>query len=336
MELYLQGPNSLSIKELQPLPAVKEHEVKICVTYGGICGSDLRVYKGQIAYAQYPIRPGHEVLGTIIEAGACVEHKAGTKVAVFPNTYCGECEFCIGGKTNICKQKKPFGVSMDGVFAQEIIVDAKYAVPIPAGMPDERAVLVEPFAVTVHALKKAKISKGTSVVIVGCGTEGLLAIALSLSMGAVVTVIDVNPVKLDIAKSFGPVQTMQPQEVTEDTMFDVVIEAAGVKAAIEQAVQMVKPGGAMIALGITSEEVNWVPIHVVRNEISILGTIIYTQQDFEDAINWLSDPAFNVEPVISKIVPFVEFQSAYDDALSGNYAKIVLDFRCERPDDGGR
>ncbi|HWR44528.1 zinc-dependent alcohol dehydrogenase [Sporomusa sp.] len=312
---------------MQPVPEVKENEVKIRVRYGGICGSDLRVYKGQIIYAQYPLRPGHEVVGTVIEAGVNATQKVGTKVAVFPNTYCGECEFCIGGKTNICKYKKPLGVSTDGVFAQEVVIDAKYAVPIPDGMPDKRAVLVEPFAVTVHALKKAEIGKGISVAVVGCGTEGLLAVALSLNMGAEVTVIDVNPVKLDIARSFGPMQTMQPQEVGKDTMFDVVIEAAGVKTAIEQAVQMVKPGGSMIALGITSEAVNWVPIHVVRNEISIFGTIIYTQQDFEDAIRYLNDPTFNVDPVISKIVPFTDFQSAFDDALSGNYAKIVLDFK---------
>lgn len=325
LELYLEGPNSISLKEMKSLQAVKEHEVKIRVIYGGICGSDLRVYKGLINYAKYPIRPGHEVLGTVIEAGTYATQQVGTKVVVFPNTFCGDCEFCNEGKTNICKHKEPLGVSVDGVFAQEVIVDTKYAVPVPDWMPDERAVLVEPFAVTVHAMKKAEIRKGKSVAVVGCGTEGLLAIAMALNLGATVTVIDVNPVKLEIAKRLGIVTTLQPQEVGIAT-FDVVIEAAGVKAAIEQAVQMVKPGGAMIALGITGEPVKVIPTHIVRNEISILGSIIYTKQDFQDAIILLSDPSFNIDPIVSKTVPLTRFQDAFDDALTGNNAKIVIAF----------
>lgn len=325
-ELFLENPTVLKLRETQSLPAPKENEVKLQVRYGGICGSDLRVYKGLISYAQYPIRPGHEVLGTIVEAGASVSHAVGTKVAVFPNTYCGTCEFCSGGKTNICMHKQPLGVSIDGVFAQEVVIDPKYAIPVPTDMADERAILVEPFAVTVHALKKANIGKGTKVAIVGCGTEGLLAVALTLHLGAEVTVIDVNPVKLSIAKQLGDVTVMQPHEVSAKK-FDVVIEAAGVKAAIEQAVGMVKPGGVMIALGITGDPINLTPIHLVRNEITIFGTIIYTLQDFEDAIRYLSDPAFYIEPVISKIVHYTQFQEAFEDALSGNYAKIILDFK---------
>lgn len=324
-ELFLEKPTVLKMREMQDLPALKDNEVKIRVRYGGICGSDLRVYKGLISYAQYPIRPGHEVLGTVVETGAAAAHSMGTRVAVFPNTYCETCEFCASGKTNICTGKQPLGVSTDGVFAQEIILDHKYAVPVPLTVSDEKAVLIEPFAVTVHALNKANIQPGMKVAIVGCGTEGLLAIALTRHLGGEVTVLDVNPVKLEIAKKFGDINVKQPHEV-DGQKFDVVIEAAGVKEAIEQAVAMVKPGGAMIALGITGEAVNWIPIQIVRNEISILGSIIYTQQDFKDAIAYLSDPAFNVEPVISKIVPYTEFQSAFEDALSGNYAKVVLNF----------
>lgn len=324
-ELYLEKPGALSLKEMKPLPVPGDNEVRIRVIYAGICGSDLRVYNGSISYAQYPIRPGHEVLGSVVAAGSKAAHLLDTKVVVFPNTFCSECEFCLGSKTNICKDKKPLGVSIDGVFAQEFLLDAKYAVPVPAAMANERAVLIEPFAVTVHALKKANITVGTSVAVVGCGTEGLLAVALALHLGAAVTVIDVNPVKLEIAKQLGAAQTLQPQQA-DGLSFDVVVEAAGVKSAIEQAVQLVKPGGVMIALGITGDPVSLVPIHIVRNEISIFGTIIYTVKDFEDAIDYLRDSSFHVEPVVSKIVPYQRFQAAYEEALSGNYAKIVMDF----------
>lgn len=324
-ELYLEAPGVMKLREAQALAAPKENEVKIRVICGGICGSDLRVYKGTISYAQYPLRPGHEVIGTVIEAGRNVSHKIGTKVVVYPNTYCGTCEFCANGKTNICIDKKPLGVATDGVFAQEITIDAKYTIPVPPDMPDKRAILIEPFAVTVHALKKANITKGTSVAVIGCGTEGLLSIALALHLGADITVIDVNPLKLELAKKLGKVTIRLPEEVQAE-VFDVVIEAAGVKAAIEQAMHIVKPGGIMVPLGITMDPVNLSPIHIVRNEISILGSIIYTVQDYADAIAYLVNPSLYIEPIISKSWSYENYQEAFRDALSGDYAKIVMEF----------
>lgn len=325
LELYLEAPNKLRLKEAQPLPHPGEDQVKIRVLYGGICGSDLRVYRGTISYASYPLRPGHEVLGVVTEAGKGAALKAGAKVVVFPNTFCDKCEFCLSGKTNICPEKKPLGVSIDGVFAQEIIVPAKYAVLVPDDLADERAVLIEPFAVTVHALKKANIRPGVSVAVVGCGTEGLLAVALAAKLGGRVTAVDINPVKLEIARELGDVRAIGPNCVSGET-FDVVIEAAGVKAAIEQSLQMVKPGGVMIALGITGEPATFIPIHVVRSEITMYGTIIYTLADFAEAARLLQDRAFNIAPVVSKFVALEKYQQAFDDALSGSYAKIVLKF----------
>lgn len=315
----------MQIREARQLPALTANDVKIKVSCGGICGSDLRVYKGTISYAQYPLRPGHEVIGTVVEAGSNAQHKIGSKVVVYPNTYCGECEFCTGGKTNICIHKKPLGVSTDGVFAQEIILDAKYLIPVPAELPDERAILIEPFAVTVHALKKAGITPGTTVAVIGCGTEGLLSIALALYQGAEVTVIDINPLKLALAEKLGKVTTLLPGDVSNE-VFDVVIEAAGVKEAIQQAMSIVKPGGIMVPLGITMDPVHLSPIHIVRNEISILGSIIYTVEDFADAITYLGDPSLFVEPIVSKTWTYENYQEAFNDALSGDYAKIIVKF----------
>jgi L-iditol 2-dehydrogenase len=110
-------------------------------------------------------------------------------------------------------------------------------------------------------------------------------------------------------------------------VFDVVVEAAGVKASVEQAFQLVKPGGAMISLGITGEEISYPALRITRGEITIYGTIIYTKKDFADALALLQDPKFNVAPVLSKIVPFIKYQEAFADALTGNFAKIVLDFK---------
>jgi L-iditol 2-dehydrogenase len=326
-ELYLEKPNDLKMRKSASAPTLKENEVKVKVIYGGICGSDLRVLRGTIPYANYPCRPGHEILGTVVETGKKSPHKVGTKAVSFPNTYCGKCEFCLQGKTNICRDKRSFGVTMDGLFAQEVIIDSEFVVPIPSDLSEERAILTEPFAVNVHALKRTNVTKGTSVAVIGCGTEGLLAIALLSHMGADITVLDVIYSKMEKAKSFGKhIKAIHPTDV-KDKVFDVVVEAAGVKASVEQAFQLVKPGGAMISLGITGEEVNYPALRITRSEITIYGTIIYTKKDFADAIALLRDPKFNVAPVLSKIVPFTKYQEAFADALTGNFVKIVLDFK---------
>jgi L-iditol 2-dehydrogenase len=325
LELYLNKPEDLELRETAAPGPVRENEARLRITYGGICGSDLRVYRGSIPYATYPLRPGHEVVGVVVEAGKGVPHAPGTRVVVEPNTFCGECEFCLQGRTNICTHKTPIGVSSHGAFAQEIIVEAKYLVPVPDDVPDEQAILIEPLSVTVHALKKARVARGRLVAILGCGTEGLFATALAVHAGAQVTVIDVNPLKLEMAKKLGEVRTLHPKDVN-DEMFDVVVEAAGVRSSIEQAMQIVKPGGEIVAIGITSEKVDYPVMKIVRGEVTIHGSIIYTLADWDDAIKYIQDPTFNVRPVLSKIVPLGEYRQAFSDALSGNFAKIVLRF----------
>ena len=326
-ELYLERPGHLTLRESAPVALLEHNQVRVKVRYGGICGSDIRVLQGTLPYARYPCCPGHEILGSVIEADQSIGFKTGDRVISYPNTYCGTCEFCLQDKTNICASKQTFGVTINGLFGEEVVVDAKYLVPVPAELSSERAILTEPLAVNVHALNKAKIEKGMTVAVVGCGTEGLLSTALLHYLGADITVIDINPVKMEKAKSaYSSINTLHPGEVSEQ-LFDVVIEAAGVKDAIEQAFALVKPGGTLITLGITDQAVNFPSLRVTRSEMTIYGSIIYTKEDFEDAFTYLKAPGFDISPVISKILPFREYEHAFADASSGNYTKIILDFQ---------
>lgn len=326
-ELYLETPGQLRLRESARIEKLGAEEVRIKVIYGGICGSDVKVYGGHLPYANYPCRPGHEILGTVVETGEKSPFTTGTRVISFPNTYCGNCEFCQQGKTNICSEKKIFGVTANGLFGQEIVVDSEFLVPVPAELPNEKAILTEPFAVIVHALKKTNISKNTSAAVVGCGTEGFLTIALLDHMGAEVTAIDINQDKMDKAKSaYNSIGTLHPDQM-KNPLFDLVIEAAGTKGAIEMAFTLAKPGGTLITLGLTDAEVSFPALRVTRAELSILGSIIYTKQDFYEAFEILKNPAFNISPILSEIVSLTQYKKAFADALTGNYTKIVMDFQ---------
>ena len=329
-ELYLKEPGHLYMRESAPATPLQDNDVRVKSIYGGICGSDIRVLQGTLPYARYPCCPGHEILGSVIEAGQSAPFEIGDRVISYPNTFCGTCEFCLRGKTNICASKQTFGVTINGLFGEEVVVNAKYLVPVPAELSSERAILTEPLAVNVHALRKAKIVKGTTVAVVGIGTEGLLSTALLHHFGADITVIDINPDKMERAKSaYTAIKKLLPGEVNEQ-QFEVVIEAAGVKESVEQAFTLVKPGGTLIALGITDQAVKFPALQVTRSEMTIFGSIIYTKQDFEDAFRYLKNPQFDISPVISKILPFKEYELAFADASSGNHTKIILDFQDNR------
>ncbi|RAS83651.1 zinc-dependent alcohol dehydrogenase [Priestia endophytica] len=326
LELYVKNPMEIELRDIESLPTPKNDEVKIKLIYGGICGSDIGVFKGKLAHATYPLRPGHELIGTVIEAGEDAKYEAGTRVVVLPNTFCGECDLCIKGRTNICRHKKSLGININGGFSEECIISSKYVLSIPDDLPDKKAVLIEPFAVVVNAFKKVHITKDTSVAIIGSGNEGMLAAALAYYLGARVTAIDINPKKHDIIRSIGDIRAVYPQELKNES-FDVVIEAAGAKNSVEQAIRLVSPGGAMVLIGLTPEA-NFPVTHMVRHELSIYGTIIYNfPHDYLQTIEYLNDPKLNIEPIVSMIVPLTQYKYAYETALSGDFGKVILDFQ---------
>ena len=317
------------LKKMLPLPQPQHDEVKVKVIYGGICGSDLRVFEGKVPYATYPVRPGHELIGTIIEKGPNANFSIGDRVIVVPNTFCDECNMCTKGYRNICRHKKSLGINLDGGFSQEFMISSKYLLSVPDEITDEKAVLIEPLAVIVHAFKKVKIDKDSRVAIIGCGNEGLLATLYAAYMGAEVTVIDINPRKKELAKQINDnITFLYPQDVT-DEKFDVVIESAGVKNAVEQAFKLVNSSGSLVIIGL-AKEANIPVVDIVRNEINVFGSVIYHfPDDYLDTINLLSDPKFKAEKVISKIMHFKEYEKAYKYAKSGDYGKIILNFKEE-------
>lgn len=327
--LYLKNPSEIELREFTISSPLMGDEVKIKLIYGGICGSDVSVFKGKIAHATYPIRPGHEIVGEITEVGPDAKLEIGKRVVVTPNSFCGHCEYCLQGKPNICSHKKSLGVTVDGVFSQECIISSKYVLPVPENLSDEKAVLIEPFAVIVHAFKRVEIKAGMSVAIIGCGTEGMLAITLANLLGAKITAIDINPEKFEKVKEIGDIKTRLPQDVKGET-FDIVLEAAGARASVEQSVDLVKPGGSLVIVGLTPEA-TFPVTQMVRKELSIYGSIIYNFPcDFLKSVDYLMKDEFNVDAVISKVFNFTDYKEAYDAACSGQYGKIILNFKEEK------
>ncbi len=325
--LVMERPGKVTWTTIPSHETLQAHDVKLKVIYGGICGSDVGVFKGKLPHASYPVVPGHEILGEVIEKGSDTKIEMGQRVVVQPNTYCGACEACKKGKTNICSHKNSLGINVQGGFSQTFIVNEKYVIAVPDGLADERAVLIEPLAVAVHAVKKATITKGDSVAVIGCGTEGMLTVAIANYLGAEVTAIDINKEKLiEIKKHYPMIEIAHPDEVDAD-QFDTAVEVAGARRSFEQCIEIVKPGGKVIAVGF-SEKAEIPVVKLVRKEITIMGSIIYkVPDDFLTAIDYLLDKTFYVEPIISEILDVDQFNEAYERAASGKYRKVLLNFK---------
>lgn len=325
--LQIENPQQITLCELHEIEQpLSKTEVKLKPIIGGICGSDVSVYKGNLAHAKYPVIPGHEVVAKVIEVGSDVTIPVGARVVIVPNSFCDACENCKKGRRNICFNKKSLGVNVDGVFSSSFCIDAKYVLPIPESISLERSTLTEPFAVIVHALKKVEIDDTKNILIIGCGTEGMLAASLTHYFGGNVTVIDILQDKLVAIKKHIPdVITHLPNEVGEDR-YDLVIECAGVKSSVEQAFELVKSGGEIILVGLTAEAI--MPVtHIVRSEVTIYGSIIYDfPQDFETSLKILADPTFKADHIISKKYDLQQYSQAYEDACSGKYGKVLLNF----------
>jgi len=329
-EIVVKEPKKLELHECESSKIPVGDEVKVKLTYGGICGSDISVFKGNLPHAKYPVRAGHELVGVIIEKGPDSRFEIGARCVILPNTFCGNCDRCKKGLTNICRHKQSLGINVDGGFVQELVISSKYILEIPDELSFEKAVLIEPLAVVVHAFSKVNIKQDTEVAITGCGNEGLLAAALAQYLGAKVTAIDINPAKFELVKRLGKIRACLPEEVIGRKTFHIVIEAAGTKYSAENAIQLTESGGDIVLIGLVNEA-SLPIVQMVRNELTMKGSIIYQfPNDYQRAIDYLLDPNFPSESVISNIYPITDYQIAYEMAALGNSGKILLNFQEEK------
>jgi threonine dehydrogenase-like Zn-dependent dehydrogenase len=238
--------------------------VRVKIVSAGICGTDLHFVSGA---GELAVTLGHE-LGGITEDGRCV--------AIEPIQPCGACELCLEGNYNLCKQAAAatLGASLDGGMADEVLVPARSIVPMPSGVRPQDACLIEPLAVGVRGLRLAGLSGGQRVAVIGGGTIGLGAAAACQLAGAETTVIARHDKQKQAARDLGA-----GLEVGE--RYDLVVEAAGSKEALAQAVELCRPGGTLLLLALYWEGFTFTGMSgfdVLTKEIRMIPSFTYGQQ----------------------------------------------------------
>ena len=319
-------------KELRPL---ETGEALVDIEYCGVCHTDLHVAHGD--FGKVPGRVlGHEGIGIVKEIAPDVKSlKVGDRVSVawfFEG--CGACEYCTTGRETLCRTVKNAGYSVDGGMAEQCIVTADYAVKVPEGLDPAQASSITCAGVTTYkAIKEAQLQPGQWTVIFGAGGLGNLAVQYAKKVfNAHVVAVDINNDKLALAKEVGADIVINGHEV-EDVAALIQEKTGGAhsavvtavsKVAFNQAVDSVRAGGRVVAVGLPSEMMDLSIVKTVLDGIQVIGSLVGTRKDLEEAFQFGAEGL--VVPVVQKR-PVSDAVDVFDEMQAGTIqGRMVLDF----------
>lgn len=314
--VQILSPHKTRVTELQE-PTLKSDDVLIETKRAGICGTDLHIWDGSYALANYPVVPGHEFAGVVAAVGGKVKNcKVGDRVTADPNLPCNTCDFCKRGQYNQCLNLQAIGVTRDGAFARYVTAPESVVYGI-GNMPFAQAALIEPLACVAWGMKQVKTQPGDNVLIFGAGPMGSLMMQAVKSAGAAsVVMVDKEDWRLELAKNLGATQTINAAELNPKTFkgiaphgFDIVADATGVINVIEQTFSYVRPGGKIWIFGVANSDAfaKFSPYDVFRRDIKIIGSFA-CNKTFPESITMIQSGAVKVEPLISHQLGLEQFE----------------------------
>jgi 2-desacetyl-2-hydroxyethyl bacteriochlorophyllide A dehydrogenase len=308
-------------------PAPGPREAVVAVAACGLCGTDLHILDGEFA-PSLPVVPGHEFAGVVTAIGSAVDELAvGTRVAVDPSLYCHECHYCRAGRENLCARWAAIGVSTAGGAAEYAVAPVANCVPLADHVRIEDAALVEPLSCAVRGYDVLGSVLGAHVLIYGSGTMGLIMLQLAKRTGATsVEVVDVNPERLATAKQLGcTAAAASADQLHRPEGWEIVVDATGNEAAIQDGIGRVRPGGTFLQFGVTSPDarVTIEPYRIYNKEITITGSMAVLHS-FERAAEMFAAGVLDPEIFISHRMPLERYADALELFRTGQGRKIQV------------
>ncbi|WP_329071368.1 zinc-dependent alcohol dehydrogenase family protein [Amycolatopsis sp. NBC_01480] len=310
-----------------PDPKPGERQVVVKVGACGICGTDLHIADGHFPPTPYPIVPGHEFAGEIVELGADVppEWKVGDRVAVDPSLYCGYCTPCRSGHGNLCANWNATGDTVDGAFAEYVAVPADTCHRMPDSMTWEQGAIVEPVSCAVHGVRRIGVEAGERFLVVGAGTMGLIMQQLLQRAGAEVTVVDRNAGRLPRATGLGATAVAEDVSALDGELYDAAVDCTGAAPAIESAFDALRRGGRLLVFGVAPAEarVALSPFRIYNDEITIVGSMAVLNS-YANALDLVAKGYVDTEALITDTLPLEQYPDALAKMRSGSGLKIQV------------
>lgn len=325
--IVYHGPRQLAWQDW-PEPVPGPGEALVAVRAVGVCGSDLRGYTGETGRRTAPMIMGHEGSGEVIAVGPDVaQNWLGKRVVLYPTIPCGACSWCRVGRINLCQNRRIIGSrNTNGAMAERVVVPAANLRPLPDSLSFVHGAIVEPLSVGLHASRRAGDLGGRSVLIVGGGPIGLLTLVSVLQSGvACAMTADLVPKRRAAALALGANAALdtsqenwkqQLAEVVGAAEADVAVDAVGTPDAFQLAVSAVGPAGTVVAIG------GWRPVpldldRLMHLELEVKGTFGFISEEFDEAKLWLEEKRFDVDRIVTDVLPLSEGPAVFEDLLAG-------------------
>ena len=314
--VLLVEPGQLVVDDVaQPDPG--PGDVRVAVGGVGICGSDMNVFRGKWPAPTYPWIQGHEAFGRIEAVGSGIDPaRLGEVVVIEPNVPCGQCDPCRRGLTSSCRNRQSLGMNRPGALAEMVVVPNQHAWQIH-GPPAVDLVCVEPLTVIETALRRLAAAQPQNALVVGVGSQGLLACLALVSRDVPVYALDVNPARVAFAATLG---AKPLRDETPPAAIDLVIDTAGSAASLTTALEHAAIGGTIITLGLNDQPFEISAQLLVRRQLTIRGSLTYDHPDgFRTTVAKVQGGVIAPGRVISDVYPIDEAQRAFDacDAAAG-------------------
>ena len=335
--ITVSSPNVLDIRTDDDTTQPGSGEVAVRVGRAGICGSDIHILHGSNPFARYPRVIGHEFAGHVVAIGPGVISLAvGNAVVADPVLACGHCYPCRVGRPNVCSNLQVLGVHRDGGFRNYVILPAENCVRVPADMPLAVAALAEPFAVAANVLSRTGIGAEDTVLIYGAGTVGLTVLQVARLHGARCIVSDVDPARLDRARSYGAASVLNPREMpVPEAVRDennglgptVVIDGAGIPALLEEACRIISPAGRIGLLGFSPDACNVSQQQIVAKELTLVGSRL-NRRFISQVVQWLAEGKLQPADMITQTFAARDARDAFHlvETEPQRTIKVQLDF----------
>jgi threonine dehydrogenase-like Zn-dependent dehydrogenase len=322
-----QGPSKMTIEDRPEPDDPGAGELILRPEAVGICGSEVEGYLGHMGNRTPPLVMGHEFAGLVVAAGAGAGELEGARVAVNPLSGCGECRICRAGHPNLCRDRVLVGVHVPGAFADLVKVRAADARVLPDGVSSRVGALMEPLANGVHAVRLGLGDGPVSrAVVLGAGTIGLVTLQAALLHEIPhVAVLELSDARRERAAALGahavygsPEEVLAAErEATDGYGTDLVIDAVGAQATRAGGLELLRPAGQLVCIGLAADQTTLGFHSVVRSQHRIQGSYSYTMDDFEVAHEWLVSGTATLGDDLTAVRPLEDGPEAFARLAEG-------------------
>ena len=341
--MVLTGIRQMEMQEIPTPQITRENEVLIKMKVVGVCGSDVHYYSlGKIGsqIVQYPYPVGHEGAGEVVQVGTAVTKvKPGDRIAIEPAMPCWECDQCKAGRPHTCRKLRFLGCpgQADGILSEYIVIPEESCFLINDSMSYTEAAISEPLAIGVYAVNQSIPMKGASIGILGFGPIGMSVLLPAIYKGAAkIFVTDLIDERLSIAKECGATWTVNPSKEDavevlkskEPLLLDVVFDCCGKQEAMDQALQMLKPGGKLMSIGIPEFDRWSFNVDLLRHKEICIQSVRRQNHCVEETLDLMASKKINVEKMPTHRFSFERTKEAFDlvTGYKDGVMKAMIDF----------